>query len=380
MLNLYFNVKLVEDSNIFKNFYNLSNFFHPAYYPNNFQTISISKIDQCLFSIESLDILKFNIAVFNISLVPDDQKTKKIFEKKIFEKIKAKKIIINWFRPSNKNEWINDTDQLVNLTNKDPVLVMMNHDHPLYPKYSDLFIKDVKNFFSKKKNYHQLMAYSHMPEMLEAHIKPNINIEDKTFKRKVTWVDSVYVMRAETLKLLFKRIVVPHPNFYLGRLDWNGVYIKPIILEFYIPTKPYFYHLGRYHHKSGINLEQFISLNKLYIYSQGKNIGDAYCEWFSHYYLYLFKIFKNKKVKIFKQEILNTLQHYFQYARVKDSKLSEWEKDGLASLIFSMFNSIYNLFDIEDKIIKKRLFFRNFLSVQNKIILKKWLKKIGVNI
>lgn len=377
MLNLYYNTKLTEVSVHSKNFLHLTNFFHPAYFPSHFDTISVSSIDQCLFSIESLHVLKFNKAIFNISLDVDEEKVRQKIKNVIQEKIKANNVIINWSRPSTRDHWLEDVEQLEIIVGNEPVLVIMNHDHPLNPKYSNLFTKDVEKCFLTNK-YHRVMSYSHCPEMLANHFNSGLKTQEKIFRKKITWFDTLYLMRAKTLKLLFENLVVPYKEFYLGRIDWPGVYIKPTVLEFFICTKPYFYHLGSYQHINGINIKQFCKSNSTYIYSQGKNIGDAYCEWLTHYYLYLFKFFKKKKPRILRREIYFSLQHYFSYAKSKNNNLNVLEKEGLTSLVFSTFNSLYNLFDIESEIAGKNFLLRHFFPFRAKVILKKWLKRIGI--
>jgi len=377
MLNLYYNTKLTQVPIHSKNFLHLTNFFHPAYYESHFDMISVSSLDQCLFSIESLHVLKFNRAIFNISLDEDDEKVRQKIKNVIQEKIKANNITVNWFRPSTRGQWLKDVEQLEIIVGNEPVLVIMNHDHPLNPKYSNLFIKDVEKCFLTNE-HHRVMSYSHCPEMLANYFNTGSKAQEKIFRTKITWLDSLYLMRAKTLKLLFENLVVPYEEFYLGKFDWPGVYIKPTVLEFFICTKPYFYHLGGYQHVNGINIKQFCKSNSAYIYSQGKNIGDAYCEWLIHYYLYLFKIFKKKKLRILKREIYFSLQHYFSYAKSENSNLNILEKKGLTALVFSTFNSLYNLFDIESEIAGKNFLLRHFFPFRAKVILKKWLKRIGI--
>jgi hypothetical protein len=137
MLNLYYNTKLTKVPVQSKNFLHLTNFFHPAYFPSHFDTISVSSIDQCLFSIESLHVLKFNKAIFNISLDVDEEKVRQKIKNVIQEKIKANNVIINWRRPSTRDHWLEDIEQLEIIVGNEPVLVIMNHDHPLNPKYSN---------------------------------------------------------------------------------------------------------------------------------------------------------------------------------------------------------------------------------------------------
>jgi hypothetical protein len=377
MLNLYYNTKLTKVSVQSKNFLHLTNFFHPAYFPSHFDTISVSSIDQCLFSIESLHALKFNRAIFNISLEVDEEKARKKIKNVILEKIKANNISVNWSRPATRGQWLKDVEQLEIVVGDEPVLVIMNHDHPLNPKYSNLFTKDVEKCFLINE-CHRVMSYSHCPEMLANHFNSGLKIQEKIFRKEITWFDSLYLMRAKTLKLLFENLVVPYEEFYLGRIDWPGVYIKPTVLEFFICTKPYFYHLGSYQHINGINIKQFCKSNSIYIYSQGKNIGDAYCEWLTHYYLYLFKFFKKKKPRILRREIYFSLQHYFSYAKSENSNLNVLEKEGLISLAFSTFNSLYNLFDIESEIAGKNFLLRYLFPFRAKVILKKWLKRTGI--
>lgn len=361
MLSLYYNARLTDKEIRTLNPKKLSNFLHPGYFPINFDTMLISMVDQFLLSVESLSLLEFNYAIFNISIDIDDIEKKKFYGEKIKniieKKINTKNLILNYFRPSTKSDWIKDINQQKNYFKDDPVLIMMNHDHILHSNYVNYFLNESKLCFLDNK-YHRVMNYSHCPEVLANSNKSGSKLGIKIFKKKINWLDSIYVMKIKTLKILFERLVVPHENFYLGRIDWEGTYIKSTTIEFYHCDKPYFYHLGLYSHVTGINLQQFFKSNYEYIYLQGKNIGNAYCEWLMHYHLYLLKCFKKNKDPIFmKNEIYNTLEHYLSYAKCDGISLSNIEKNALLALTYSTFNSIYNLFETEVKTGKK-----NFLS------------------
>jgi hypothetical protein len=367
MLSLYYNVKLTEKKIRTLNPSFFSDFFHPGYFPVNFDTMSISMIDQCLLSIKSLSSLKFNYAIFNILIDIDDNEQKKSSYEKIKniieKKINTKNLVFNYSRPSTKNEWIKDINLQEISFKDDPVLIMMNHDHIMQSNYINFFLNDIKICFLEKK-YNRVMSYSHCPEVLANSNKSESKIGIRIFKKKINWIDSIYLMRINTLKLFFERLVVPHENFYLGRIDWEGTYIKSTTVEFYNCDKPYFYHLGLYSHITGINLQQFFKSNHEYIYLNGKNIGNAYCEWLMHYHLYLFRCFKKNKDPVFiKDEIYKTLEHYLSYAKCDGISMSAIEKEGLLALVYSTFNSTYNLFEIENNTAKK-----NFLSMIKKLL------------
>ena len=387
MLNLYYNAKITDNEIRSFNTKSLSNyFFHPSYFPICFDNLSLSKIDEFLHSINSLSFLKFNNAVFGILLDIDDSEKKKNYYKKIEniikEKINTNKLVINYARPSTKDEWIKDISKNENLFKNDPVLIIMNHDHCLIPNYINFFLDDIKSCFLHDKE-HQVMSYSHCPEILANIHSPSCKIGKKNIRKKINWIDSIYLMRIKTLKLLFKNLVIPHKDFYLGRIDWEGIYIKSTAINFYYCDKPYFYHLGGYSHVSGINLSQFVKANSNYIYLNGKIIGDLFCEWLKHYYLYLFKCFKKNNNSVFlKNKISETIDHYLSYANTNGNKLNNFEKQGLTSLIYSNFNSIYCLFNNEKKVISSKNkflfeFFIKLIPLSLKIKLKKYISKIN---
>lgn len=382
MISLYYNVKITDDQSIIFNTKSISNyFFHPGYYPTLFENLSLSKIDEFLLSINSLRYLKFNSAVFNILLDINNVKMKDSFYKKIEDTIKKNlninELVLKYSRPSTKDEWIKDISQNENLFKNDPVLVIMNHDHCLKSNYINYFLDDIDSCFNDQKEHH-VMSYSHCSEVLANNHSLSCKIGKKIFNSKINWIDSIYLMRIKTLKLLFKNLIVPYENFYLGRIDWEGVYIKPTMIKFHYSDKPYFYHLGGYSHTSGINISQFIKINYNYIYLNGKTIGDAFYEWITHYHLYLFKCFKKNNSSIFlKNKIFETLEHYFSYANINGNELKSLEKNGLTSLIYSIFNSIYFLLDNEKKIIvSKKNFFLSFIKKLIPLSLKVKLKKI----
>ena len=382
MLNLYYNAKLTDKKIRTLNTTCFSNFLHPGYFPLHFDTMHLSMLDQFLLSLESLNLLEFNYAIFNILIDIDDIEKKKFYDEKIKnvakKKINTKNLVINYSRPSNKSDWIKDINQQKNYFKDDPVLIMMNHDHILHSNYVNYFLNEVKLCFLDNK-YHRVMNYSHCPEVFANSNKSGSKLGIKIFKKKINWLDSIYVMKIKTLKILFEHLVVPHENFYLGRIDWEGTYIKSTTIEFYHCDKPYFYHLGLYSHVSGINLQQFFKSNYEYIYLQGKNIGNAYCEWLMQYHLYLLKCFKKNKDPLFmKNEIYNTLEHNFSYSKCNNIPMNILEKEGLLALTYSTFNSLYNLFEIEKKTGNK-----NFLSLIKKLLpsnLKFILKKFFFNI
>ena len=77
MLSLYYNARLTDKEIRTLNPKKLSNFLHPGYFPINFDTMFISMVDQFLLSVESLSLLEFNYAIFNISIDIDDIEKKK---------------------------------------------------------------------------------------------------------------------------------------------------------------------------------------------------------------------------------------------------------------------------------------------------------------
>ena len=106
MLNHYYNIKLIEVLIKSKNFFHLKNFFHPAYLPSNFNVNLALSIDQCLFTIESLHVLKFNRAIFNILLDADEEKVQQKIKNVIQKKVNGNNIAVNRIRPPTKSQWL----------------------------------------------------------------------------------------------------------------------------------------------------------------------------------------------------------------------------------------------------------------------------------
>jgi hypothetical protein len=106
MLNLHYNTKLIEVLVKSKIFFHLTNFFHPAHLPSNFNVNLALSIDQCFFSIESPHTLKFNRAIFNILLDEDEEKVRQKIKNLIQKKINRNNIAVNLRHLITISQWL----------------------------------------------------------------------------------------------------------------------------------------------------------------------------------------------------------------------------------------------------------------------------------
>lgn len=380
MLSLYFNTAIPSNEVLSKNASLIPTFFHLGFYPLSFENAHLTNFDKLLLSIKSLKPLPFKTAVFNIQM--HQSLDRSIVEEAIKDSVSADEVLIRWSRPCTKSQWIGDIEGLLPKFGSDPVVVQMNHDHPLNNKYADLFLSQIDKCFCNVESDKPLMSFSHGPEMLSGLVSLNSSPFNIKFQRKtVSWLDSLYVMRMSSLCEAFSKMVVPSEDFYVGRIDWSGVYLKPVEFDFFISQIPYFYHLDGYAHVSGINVYQHLLSNREYLKCQEELYFLLYSEWFSHYFLFLFNAYrKGRSIRKTKKALIESIEHYFCYARFDGDSLDTRQKEVFKSLVFSMFNSFIEMFSIESEVAKKKKSISKFLPFKLKVILKNLVGQYGFKI
>lgn len=253
MLSLYFNTKITSASSNRNN----GNYFYPVTYPNlkkNSDSIYI-----LLETIKSYQKLNFEYAFFNIDLDVPFQIYKSEIEDVIRKSINASHISINFSRPSNLVEWKSSVDELIGFVGeKDPLLVVMNHDHLFIDYTSSPFLDAIRLIYGNKR-FKKVFYYSHAPELLSWALNGKDRGRYKSLGNSLyesskidNWLDSFCVMTPQTLAHILS---CAHPtDCYMGRIDWPGIKYRNLDLTGYISSREFFRHYDGYGHVSGMRL------------------------------------------------------------------------------------------------------------------------------
>jgi hypothetical protein len=256
MLSLYFNTRITE-SLLISDTRN-SAYFYPIVYPQS----SLKKNSQysiLIKTINSYSSIKFDVAIFNIEIDEITFDKKKELEKLISDKITANKKIVSFKRPCNIKEWRDNVQFLIKIVNKnDPVLIVMNHDHPFIDYKKTVFIDVVNEIFNLDlNNMGKALYYSHAPEVISWALNGRgkiTYIKDGNFyisKEINDWIDSICVISAETLEHIWGCIIFDD-DAYIGRFDWNGAHFKNLKIKSYVYPREFFKHYDGYGHITGI--------------------------------------------------------------------------------------------------------------------------------
>lgn len=260
MLSLYFNCRLATQQ---LNHDKVDScWLYPVTNPRRGGTPTLSPYEALRKSIASYITLSFDIVVFNLAFDSLDSMIEENLSKYINLNYSANKIIINFKRPATLDEWKIDVNDLFSVVEKNsPILVVMNHDHPFVDYTPIVFRNVVKKVFDRSKdNLGKVLYYSHAPEAVSLVInaKPNRKFVEESqglFTRTVSneWVDSLWVMTAETLIHILSKAKA-ETSAYMGRLDWPGVGYSNLKLKTYIFPREFFKHLDGYGHVTGLRV------------------------------------------------------------------------------------------------------------------------------
>ena len=268
MLSLYFNCRITEQRLTPDRID--SCWFYPVTYPQRGGTGSLSQYAVLLKTIESYAVFKFDTVIFNIGLDFIDSHIEEELKKRITDNYSANEVILRFTRPSTLEEWKRDVAEASTLIEKDsPVLVVMNHDHPFIDHTPDVFNALVEKVFPKSENnFGKVLYYSHAPEAISSAVNGRsstkyIRQSGGIYKGEVIndWTVSIWVMTMATLGHILSRAKCSE-SFYMGRIDWAGVWYSRLALTPYIFPREFFKHFDGYGHVTGIRLISDISTTK----------------------------------------------------------------------------------------------------------------------
>jgi hypothetical protein len=261
---LYFNSKIVSDS-LIPNKYN-SGYFYPIVYPR-YENVIYDKEDILIKTIGSYKDIQFSKIYINIEFENIDIVKEKYFIDYIDSLWPNTYKSIKFKRPSTLNNWIFEIENKLNENDKDePVLVVMNHDHP-FLEYNIHVFRDIvsKVFSSDESSFKKILYYSHTSEYLNWVLNNTQSVKytdlgNYLYKSDAlnNWVDSIHIMSFETLLFIWKKI--KYKGDYIGRFDWTGVSFSKLGLTAYAYPREFFRHYDGYSHISGCRLSSHLNL------------------------------------------------------------------------------------------------------------------------
>lgn len=275
---LYFNCR-ITNVELNPNTIN-SGYFYPQVFPKG---LPVSKTDSqfkvLLKTIESYSRIKFESVIFNIVLDNQEVNEQKELRDVIYKSFPDSRISLNFTRPSTLKEWIAAAEKLGEFINPNaPMLVMMNHDHPLVDLDGRIFNKIVEKIFSPTVNNRgKVFYYCCAPEVISWAINGRGKVgynQDMVSYRQVspgiyessivnTWVDSIGVMTLETLKHIW--LSAKFSGDYIGRFDWKGVSYDRLELKTYVFPREFFKHFDGDTHITGMRLISEMNLSKEFL-------------------------------------------------------------------------------------------------------------------
>jgi hypothetical protein len=260
LIALYFNCRISSKQLIPNS--KSSGYFYPIVYPQ--EDVIFNKHSQyeiLLHTLASYSKVEYSHAIFNIEIDGVSLSIKEEIEALVKGNFRANTIKINYCRPSSREAWIDDINKVgpgIGLDN--PVLIVMNHDHP-FVDYTDKIFDDVVKsiFFDTDTNFCKALYYSHAPETISWALNGKIGT---LFERKDqfiyesqpvhNWLDGYSVMTMATLKHIFHNANCS--SEYMGRFDWPGVKYGNLNLRTFVYPREFFRHFDGYGHITGIRL------------------------------------------------------------------------------------------------------------------------------
>ena len=257
MISLYFNCFLTENKTAQLS-YGDRGFFYPVSYPRPLNIESASQVDILIKVIKSYSAIKFDVVVFNLDIPFASERMRISIKNLISKYLTYNKIYISFERPSTVSDWIKDIAKYQNIFKpENPLLVVMNHDHPFVDYTASSINKIIKKVFpSSNNNFGKVLAYSHAPEFISEvvndidfyEILPGLYRKDHIND----WIDSIFFMTPETLAHIWNNLIFK--GKYIGRFDWSGVSFKSLKLSMYVHAREYFRHYDSYGHITGMRL------------------------------------------------------------------------------------------------------------------------------
>lgn len=408
MISLYFNCRITEQQ-LTPDIVN-SGWFYPITYPKNINKERLSQYKILIKTVKSYSEINFEVAIFNIEIDYINDEIEHEIKDLINKNYNAKKIIINFTRPSTISEWIKNVSEMQLHIKKDTaVLVVMNHDHPFVDYTTNTFTKIVENVFTENEiNYGKALYYSHAPEVISWAVNGHgvtkfSKQSDGVYKSNIVnnWLDCICIMTLETLKNIWEQ--AKYEGEYIGRFDWRGVSYRQLGITIYVFPREFFKHFDGYGHVTGIRLISEInsSISPNLNYIEGENINEKsyfyYQKWLDCCLLSVRDKLKVKEhsTESEKNKFINAIEEsleLFKYGYLNEDMVSGIisEKDvseieaKLKSHIYYMGNSLYAALkteiDLLNELEKKDKFYliRKYLPKFIKEIIKMMLYKVRV--
>lgn len=261
---LYFNTKLVDTPLINARLDN--EFFYPVIYPRSEPSFQKENPFEILLkTLGSYADLDFSTAIFNIEVDLDILDYKDILRVFIKEHFSKSKVMLRFKRPSTVEAWIDDVQSHIATSGKsEPVLVVMNHDHPFVDYSVDPLYGAINEVFTTKNSFQKILYYSHAPEVISWAINGRGRVRFKQMPSGLyyssyvdTSIDSIGIMTFETLLYIWSKAIFS--GGYVGRIDWKGLSYKNLNLTTYVYPRELFRHYDGYNHITGLRLDNEVS-------------------------------------------------------------------------------------------------------------------------
>ena len=255
---LYFSSKIFKDKSF--EYSKNKNYTYPIVNAKkNFIEERVQELDVLKKSIASFSQIYFKVVIFNLdvedSIVHDELR---IFIQKAFSA--ADSIIVDFTRPSTVGDWKKKaSDLLEEFGDKDPVIIVMNHDHIFVDYQRDVFVDVVRTFMDYPEQ-NKVLYYSHCAELLSWALNGRGNVRYKRNRDNFFvgselnhWIDSFIVLNFRTFLNIWRRVNFGGP--YIGRIDWPGVRFSDLGLITYIFPREFFRHYDGYYHVTGMRID-----------------------------------------------------------------------------------------------------------------------------
>ena len=369
MIALYFNCRITNKQLVPNS--KSSGYFYPIVYPQD--DVIFNKYSQYEILLQTLTTyskIKYTDVILNIEIDGVTQSIKEEIDSIVNRSFRAKTIKINYSRPSSRAAWLDDINKVgaeIGLDN--PVLIVMNHDHP-FVDYTDKIFNDVVNsiFLDTNTNFCKALYYSHAPETISWALNGRIGTlfernDQYIFESQPihNWLDGYSVMTMATLKHIFHKAHCS--TEYMGRYDWAGVKYGNLNLKTFVFPREFFRHFDGYGHTTGIRLfsscELKVSPNELNFsnMSEDQIIYFYYQKWLD---CFLLMIRDSVQIKsIFKSErnafitaIETSLEVFLSTYIKKDAATQLIDESSIDRILLGLQNKIwFNANDIFNRIL-----------------------------
>jgi hypothetical protein len=288
LVALYFNCRITNQQLIPNS--SSSGYFYPIVYPQEDAIFNkYSQYEILLKTLVSYSRIDYSSAVFNIQVDGATQEIENEIDAIVRGNFRANSIKINYSRPSTKATWIADINEVGQQFGFDnPVLIVMNHDHP-FVDYTDKIFTDVVKavFCAEEENFCKALYYSHAPEVISWAINGKIGTlfeRDEVYFYESqpvnNWLDCFSVMTMSTLKHVFHNASCS--SEYMGRFDWPGVKYSNLNIKTFIYPREFFRHFDGYGHITGMRL--FSSCDQSNMSGNSNLVGFSHNEIINFYY------------------------------------------------------------------------------------------------